>query len=151
MKFSIRTLLVAVAVFALASVVVVNLLPQSPTLPRCIGSRLSADEIAELLERYQVQELVSRSKSSLYTNAGRTCEIEIFDQRVVNVDLTLPLDRSLNIRIPKNANGLVDGLEYSKSTVFGHNCISIAPQASVMREIYGKISYTVTSDQSTNE
>jgi len=146
MKFSIRSLLVVIVVFALALVIALNLIPQAPKLPQCIGDRLSANEIGELLKRYQINELVSRSKSSIYTNANRTCEIEIFDDRVVNVQLTVPLDRTLNIRIPENANGIVDGCEYSKSTTSGKDLILIVPEPNVIREIYGNTSYTVTSD-----
>ena len=147
MRFSIRTLLAFVALFASVSVTVIVLLPKPRLIPECIGERLSVREIGQLLDRYGADKLVSQSKSEIYANADRTFQIEMFDDCVVNVQLTLPLDASLKIAIPKNVNRIIDGCEYSKTTASGKETLSIFPESKVLRDIYGNISYTVSSDQ----
>ena len=148
MKFTIRALFALTALAALALLVTVSMQTKPPKLPDCIGANLTDEQVQSLLSYYGAETVVESSKSSTYSNARDSIRIEVYSKHVVRVELTVPIDTSLKIKIPRIQSDATVDRPYRTSTTSldGTSRLIVEPKLELLREIYGNVSYTVTDN-----
>ena len=147
MKFSLRAMILGVTAVALFLVVLLAILPPPPSIPSCIGVRLADTQISGLLQRYGTHTILEDSKSNTYSNKTGSCQLTFFDNHLVEVRLSVPVDPTLNIKSPKIMDRIVGTIEYERHSESSGNSefITIRPCPEVIRELYLSSSYTVGS------